>query len=156
MKWGNVIDSSLLLSHFFSLPCFLFISPFLLFLPCLAACFVVYVLAVLFCWFLRVNGKRNCLCWVFWFNKKKEEALYVFGDAFFGFLWEVCLTAIGSCWWSQPSWICGKGGNFLYFWARKRVLFVEFWRAGTVVLFVFVMLLFFLNFLSHLSVLNCA
>ena len=119
MKWGNVIDSSLLLSLFFSLPCFLFISPFLLLLPCLAACFVVCVLAVLFCWFLRVNGKRNCLCWIFWFNKKKEEALYVFGHTFFGFLLEVCLIAVGSCWWSQPSWICGKGGNFLYFWARK-------------------------------------
>ncbi|KAF3954288.1 hypothetical protein CMV_020349 [Castanea mollissima] len=33
-----------------------------------------------------VNGKRSYLCWISWFNKKKEETLYVFGHAFFGFL----------------------------------------------------------------------
>ena len=92
-------------SLFFSSPCFLFISPFLLLLPCLVACFVVYVLAILFCWLLRVNGKRSCLCRLFGFNKKKEEAIYVFGHAFFRFLWEVGLTVVESCWWS--------------FWVRK-------------------------------------
>ena len=72
-----------------------------------------------YCWLYRVNGKRSCLCQVSWFNKKKEEALYVFGRAFLGFLWEVGMIAVESCWWSWPSQVCGKEGNFLYFWAKK-------------------------------------
>ena len=134
---------------FFSFLCPAFCSYllFLLLLPCLAACFVVYVLAILFCWFLRVNGKRNCLCWVFWFNKKKKEALYVFGHAFFGFFWEVCLTAVGSCWWSQSSWICGKGGNFLYFWASKGFCL---WSFGGLEQWYFLYLLCYFFFLFYL------
>ena len=101
-------------------------------MPCCLLCCIRYC-----CWFvswlLRVNGKRSCLCWVSWFNKKKEEALYVFGHAFFGFLWEVGLTAVGSCWWSRPSRVCGKGGNFLYIWARKGSVHgvLEGWNSGT-------------------------
>ena len=34
---------------------------------------------------LRVNGKRSCLCWVSWLNKKEEEALYVFGPICLGY-----------------------------------------------------------------------
>ena len=86
---------------FAPMPCYL--------LCCICSCYFILLV-------FESDGKRNCLCWVFWFNKEKEEALYVFGHTFFGFLLEVCLIAVGSCWWSQPSWICGKGGNFLYFW----------------------------------------
>ena len=61
--------------------------PFFTFAPmscCLLCC--ICSCCWLFCWLLSVNGKRSCLYQVSWFNKKKEEALYGFGHAFFGFL----------------------------------------------------------------------
>ena len=120
---------------FFALP-FVHI-PFFTFapMPCCLLCCICSC-----CWLSRVNGKRSCLCWVSWFNKKKEEALYVFGHAFFGFFERLVWLLWGG--------FCGLGplgeGTFCIFGLGKGS---EFWRAGPVVLFVFVMLLFFLFYL---------
>ena len=53
----------------------------------------------------------------------------------------------------SPLGFLGKEGTFCIFELGEGFVF-GVWRAGTVVLFVFVMLLFFS--LSHLLVLNCA
>ena len=138
----------MLLIHLcFSLPCFLFISSFLLLLPCPAACFVVYVLAVLFYWFLRVNGKSAFVR--FFGSIRKRRKLYMFlvmlSSSFFErFVW----LTVGSCWWSQPSWISGKGGNFLYFWASKGFCL---WSFGGLEQWHFLYLLcYFFSFLFYL------
>ena len=55
------------------------------------------------------------------------------------------MIAVESYWWSRPSQVCGKGGNFFVFLGQESVLFMELWRTGIVVLFLFVMLLFFFS-----------
>jgi len=75
--WGNVIGFSVLLSLSLltdSLLCY----ALLLSLVCSHALLLALLL-------LRVNGKRSCLCWVSWLNKKEEEALYVFGPICLGY-----------------------------------------------------------------------
>ena len=125
-------------------------------------CSHVLLLALLYMFLLFCSvgfwewmGKGIAFARFFGSIRKRRKLYMFFGHAFFGFLWEVCLTTVGSCWWSQPSWICGKGGNFLYFWARKGFYL---WSFGGLEQWYFLYLLcyFFFSFLSHLSVLNCA
>ena len=84
---------------------------FCFFLPCLYTCFVVYVIAV---GYVGWMGKRSYLCWVSWFNYKNEEALYAFGNDFFGFferlvwlLWRV----VGGL---SPFRSVGNEGTFVF------------------------------------------
>ena len=114
-------------------------SPFLLLLPCLAACFVVYVLAV-GCWGWMGKGAAFA---GFLGSIRKRRKLYMFlvmlSLGFFERLVWLLWGVIGGL---GPLRFVGKEGIFCIFGLGK-VLFMEFWRAGTVVLFVFVMLLFF-------------
>ena len=132
MKWKNVIDSSLLLSHFFSLPCFLFVSPFLLLLPCLATCFVVYVLAVLFCWFFRVNGKSAFAGFFGSIRKRRKFYMFLvmlsssFFERFVWLLWGV----VGGL---SPLGFLGKEGTFCIIGLGKGFVYgvLEGWNSGT-------------------------
>ena len=114
-------------------------SPFLLLLPCLAACFVVYVLAV-GCWGWIGKGAAFA---GFLGSIRKRRKLYMFlvmlSLGFFERLVWLLWGVVGGL---GPLGFVGKEGIFCIFGLGK-VLFMEFWRAGTVVLFVFVMLLFF-------------
>ena len=113
----------------FSFLCQAFCSYLLFYFCSHALLLALLYMFLLFCsvGFWEWMGKGIAFVGFFGSIRKKEEALYVFGHTFFGFLWVVCLTAVGSCWWSQPSWICGKGGNLLYFWARKGCCLWSFW-----------------------------
>ena len=94
-KWGNVIRSSLLLSLFFSLPCFLSISPFLLLLPCLVACFVVYVLVVgcfVGCWVWM--GKGVAFTRFLGLIRKKRKLYMVLVMLSLGFSGTFCICCV--------------------------------------------------------------
>ena len=120
-------------------------------LPCVAACFVVYVLAV------------GCAGWMgkgiafagFFGSIRKRRKLYMFlvvlSLSFFERLFWLLWRVVGGL---GPLKFVGKKGTFLYFWARKGLCL---WSYGGLEQWYFLYLLcYFFSFLSHLSILNCA
>ena len=153
MKWGNVIGSSLILSLFFSLPYFLSISPFLLLLPCLAACFVVYVLVV-GCWGWIGKGAAFAR---FLGSIRKRRKLYMFlvmlSLGFFErlvwLLWGV-VSGLG------PLRFLGKEGTFCIFGLGKGSDYgvLEGWNSSTFCICYVTFFLFYLIYLYWIVLKN--